>query len=245
MSPTIRPRSDNRAEGSAVILVAEDEVLVRGLIQVMLERSGYIVLVAEDGQHALEVSRNYEGTIDLLITDMRMPRLDGDGLIETIGHERQYIKLLWMSGIPSRRHLLETRLVSVFVGVSLSSRLTRALVRGMYFIKSMRGRISSHFLRFLMIPGILGCFAAIGQAQTDLRQPAQSWLDSPYIFGDWGGERTKLANMGITFSFISVNDFLADTKGDEANWSRVRGTMDIDFGQLELVPGLKFHITAL
>jgi porin len=65
------------------------------------------------------------------------------------------------------------------------------------------------------------------------------------MFGDWGGERTKLENMGIKFSFLSVNDFLVDGKGSDANWSRVRGTMDIDFGRLELVQGLTFHITAL
>ncbi len=92
---------------------------------------------------------------------------------------------------------------------------------------------------------MMDCFAALGYAQATTDQSVQSWLDGPYMLGDWGGERTKLANMGIKFSFISVNDFLADTKGDEANWSRVRGTMDIDFGQLELVQGLTFHITAL
>ena len=65
------------------------------------------------------------------------------------------------------------------------------------------------------------------------------------MFGDWGGKRTKLERKGITFSFLSVNDFLLDTKSDAANWSRVRGTLDIDFGREELVPGLKFHITGL
>jgi len=65
------------------------------------------------------------------------------------------------------------------------------------------------------------------------------------MFGGWGGERTKLERKGITFSFLSVNDTLLNTKGDVANWSRVRGTLDIDFGQAELVPGLKFHVTGL
>ncbi|HUB81622.1 MAG TPA: carbohydrate porin [Bryobacteraceae bacterium] len=65
------------------------------------------------------------------------------------------------------------------------------------------------------------------------------------MLGDWGGERTKLANEGIVFNVISVNDLLIDTNSDLANWSRVRGTMDIDFGKADLVQGLKFHITAL
>ena len=65
------------------------------------------------------------------------------------------------------------------------------------------------------------------------------------MFGDWNGQRTRLENRGVTFSFQSVNDFLLDGQGDAANWSRVRGTMDVDFGKAELVPGLKFHVTGL
>jgi porin len=106
-------------------------------------------------------------------------------------------------------------------------------------------RIPFHVARILAIPGMLGCATVIGHAQTDVDQPVRSWLNSPYMTGDWGGTRTKLENMGIKFTILSVNDALVDTKSDFANWSRVRGTMDVDFGQLELVPGLKFHITAL
>ena len=76
-------------------------------------------------------------------------------------------------------------------------------------------------------------------------QDAQSWLNSPYVFGDWGGERTRLENRGVTLSFVSVNDTLVNTQDQLANWSRVRGTVDVDFGKAELVPGLKFHMTAL
>lgn len=65
------------------------------------------------------------------------------------------------------------------------------------------------------------------------------------MFGGWGGERTKLERQGITFTFQSVNDFLLNSDGDAANWSRVRGTLDIDFDKTEFVPGLKFHITGL
>lgn len=65
------------------------------------------------------------------------------------------------------------------------------------------------------------------------------------MFGDWGGERSALARRGIVFTFVSVNDLLLDTRSDLANWSRVRGTLDIDFGKAELVRGLTFHMTAL
>lgn len=100
-------------------------------------------------------------------------------------------------------------------------------------------------LRSAVIPILLLWLAASGHAQTDSDQQTQSWLEGPYMFGNWGGDRTKLEHMGITFSFLSVNDLLFDGKDDAANWSRVRGTLDIDFGQLELVRGLTFHVTGL
>lgn len=69
--------------------------------------------------------------------------------------------------------------------------------------------------------------------------------DSSYMLGDWNGKRTALANRGITLNFIYIGDTLAHTRRDVANWSRVRGTLDIDFGKAELVRGLRFHITAM
>ena len=73
-------------------------------------------------------------------------------------------------------------------------------------------------------------------------QAANSTANSPYLFGDWAGERTRLENAGVILNLKYVNDLLTDTRGDLANWSRVRGTLDIDFGKAELVRGLKFHM---
>ena len=81
-----------------VILVAEDEVLVRNFARHILEAEGHDVLAAADGAEALEISRHYTGTIDLLITDIVMPRLDGLGLIRQILQERPGLRILIISG---------------------------------------------------------------------------------------------------------------------------------------------------
>jgi CheY-like chemotaxis protein len=81
-----------------VILVADDEVLLRGLIQTLLHDEGYRVLTAADGNDALRVSRVHKGTIDLLLTDVQMPRLDGISTYRRISNERAGIKVLFMSG---------------------------------------------------------------------------------------------------------------------------------------------------
>ncbi|HTS29157.1 MAG TPA: carbohydrate porin [Bryobacteraceae bacterium] len=92
---------------------------------------------------------------------------------------------------------------------------------------------------------LFGCLACSGSAQAPADPESSSWAQSPYMLGDWGGERTALERARIVFHFVSVNDLLVDGRSDVANWSRVRATMDVDFGKADLVPGLTFHITAL
>jgi DNA-binding response OmpR family regulator len=82
----------------AVILVADDEALIRNLVTLLLQQEGYFVLSAADGHEGLELSRQYPGSIDLVITDMEMPRLNGTDLCGHLLEERPGIKVLVMSG---------------------------------------------------------------------------------------------------------------------------------------------------
>ena len=81
-----------------VILVADDEPLIRNLVTLLLQHDGYFVLSAADGHEGLELSRKYPGAIDLLITDMEMPRMNGTDLCGHLMEERPGIKVLVMSG---------------------------------------------------------------------------------------------------------------------------------------------------
>src|ERR1700676_3021041 len=83
---------------SLVVLLADDELVVRSLAQSILTRAGYRVLNAVDGEHALEVSRGYAGPIDVLLTDVKMPKMDGVELSTHILKERPGIKIVLMSG---------------------------------------------------------------------------------------------------------------------------------------------------
>jgi carbohydrate-selective porin OprB len=69
-----------------------------------------------------------------------------------------------------------------------------------------------------------------------------------HLFGDWGGERTRLEQQGAHFDFQYVSDSLANVEGEKkarfASWNRFRWTLDIDFGALVEEPGLYFHATA-
>ena len=80
-----------------VILLAEDDVLVRFFIWKLLKADGFTVLAAGDGKGALEASRNYSGSIELLLSDVNTPLLNGLDLLNSIAAERPGIKVLMMS----------------------------------------------------------------------------------------------------------------------------------------------------
>jgi signal transduction histidine kinase/CheY-like chemotaxis protein len=97
-----RPRAEvapvRAAGGRETVLLVEDESGVRALAQRILTRQGYTVLVAEDGQQALELAASYPGRIDALLTDMIMPRMGGSELSARLDGLRPGTRVLYMSG---------------------------------------------------------------------------------------------------------------------------------------------------
>ncbi|MDQ2977547.1 MAG: response regulator [Acidobacteriota bacterium] len=86
------------ATGSETVLLVEDEHLVRDLTMEMLKECGYGVITGSNGEEALRVSREFEGRIDLMITDVVMPRMGGRALAEHLAVLRPETKVLYMSG---------------------------------------------------------------------------------------------------------------------------------------------------
>jgi CheY-like chemotaxis protein len=80
------------------VLIAEDEPLVRLLTKKVLEQAGYRVLVAGSGAEALEIAGAFTDPIDLLLTDVVMPKMDGRELAHELGNTRPGIHVLFMSG---------------------------------------------------------------------------------------------------------------------------------------------------
>lgn len=85
-------------EGKAVILVADDEAVVRNLVNATLTHAGYSVLMATDGAEALRLSRAHTGSIHLLLTDVYMPFMAGPEVAQAILKERPEIRVLLMTG---------------------------------------------------------------------------------------------------------------------------------------------------
>ncbi|MDP9206026.1 MAG: PAS domain S-box protein [Gemmatimonadota bacterium] len=93
-----RAASPESKRGSETILLVEDEAAVRGLTSRILEKQGYRVMAAQHGREAMEIASREEGHIDLVLTDVVMPGMNGRGLVERLTGIRPRIKSLYMSG---------------------------------------------------------------------------------------------------------------------------------------------------
>jgi two-component system cell cycle sensor histidine kinase/response regulator CckA len=80
------------------VLVVEDEELLRALLVEILSSFGYEVMEAEDGQAALKTLESVN--LDLLITDMSMPKVSGPALAQRVRDLRPEMKILFVSGLP-------------------------------------------------------------------------------------------------------------------------------------------------
>ncbi len=92
------PALPAEAENGETILLVEDERAMLLLTRKILESLGYTVIVANRPSTALQRAREYEGTIDLLLTDVVMPEMSGQELWEQIHHHRPGIRCVFMSG---------------------------------------------------------------------------------------------------------------------------------------------------
>jgi signal transduction histidine kinase len=86
------------AVADATVLVAEDEQAVRALAIRVLERAGYRVLAAPDGPSALQLLDTGGDDPDLLLTDVRMPGMNGHQLYREVRSRRPRVRVLYMSG---------------------------------------------------------------------------------------------------------------------------------------------------
>jgi signal transduction histidine kinase/CheY-like chemotaxis protein len=84
--------------GEETILVVEDEEAVRKMVHEVLEDLGYLILEAGNPEEAIRLSGEYEGEIDLLLTDVIMPGMNGKELFERMAISRSEMKVLFMSG---------------------------------------------------------------------------------------------------------------------------------------------------
>jgi DNA-binding NtrC family response regulator len=91
------------SSGSECVLVVDDEPSVLSITCALLARSGYEVLQADCGQRALEICGTCKQRIDLLLTDVMMPKMQGPQLAELLAAQYPEMRILFMSGFQDNR----------------------------------------------------------------------------------------------------------------------------------------------
>ena len=152
--PTIQRRdsviasSENLDGGNETLLLVEDDPAVAMLTEKILASAGYKILTASNGLEALDVAEQYPGEIDLLVTDVMMPKMDGSDLINTIKLLMPDIAVLCLSGYAENEVVAELRnrgvtfLQKPYTPVQLS-RLVRGLLNGRLSRKLKMERITA------------------------------------------------------------------------------------------------------
>ncbi len=121
--------------GTETILLAEDDEAVRGFAVQTLRSLGYAVLEAANGEEALRLEAQHQGSLHLLVSDIVMPKLSGWELVRLVRRRRGNLPVLLMSGYPSpgeQRQAIEgdeELLQKPFTGEQLASRV-RAILDG-------------------------------------------------------------------------------------------------------------------
>ena len=110
MSPDFTPPLD------AIILLVDDDELARRTIKTILQRNGFTrTLEANNGIHALLLLQDLGEAIDLIVTDVQMPEMDGIALVLAIKRETPNIPVVYVSGYPRPEGLTESEPYCEFV----------------------------------------------------------------------------------------------------------------------------------
>lgn len=100
---------ESPAGGTETILLVEDSESMLDVGQGMLAKLGYTVLTATDGEDALRIYRAHQDEIALVLTDMIMPKMDGQELYETLAQTDPAVKVLMMSGYSLKEEVADLR----------------------------------------------------------------------------------------------------------------------------------------
>ena len=87
----------------ARILIAEDEEGIRSLVARALSQDGHAVVTANDGAEALDLLTREQGAFELLLTDIRMPIMDGIALALAAARDHPHVAILLMTGFADQR----------------------------------------------------------------------------------------------------------------------------------------------
>jgi two-component system, cell cycle sensor histidine kinase and response regulator CckA len=100
--------SERLLDREVVVLLVGEDPLVRATIEKLLRQGGYDLMIAVDGQDALQKADEHKGLIDLLVSDIQMPGITGPDLATELRRTRPDLRVMFMSAYPQGLLVLDT-----------------------------------------------------------------------------------------------------------------------------------------
>ncbi|MGV9172785.1 MAG: response regulator [Promethearchaeia archaeon] len=126
------------------ILVVEDEEPVKLIIQLVLENNGYTVLTAKNGENALSILKESDITPELIISDIRMPEMDGYELFSRILSKKEWqnIPFIFLTGLDSKKDIYKGKSLGVddYLTKPVREEDLLAIVRGKLKRRTLKDR---------------------------------------------------------------------------------------------------------
>jgi CheY-like chemotaxis protein len=136
--PVMSPSLNGSSNRASVVLLAEDEEVLREFANLILRKNGFHVLSARDGVEALKVAEQYEGELDVLFTDVVMPRMGGTELFKRFTEKHPNTPVIFTSGYP-RTILVESGLPD-----SMDYQFLQKPYTTQSLVEMIRGVIANH-----------------------------------------------------------------------------------------------------
>ena len=86
------------AEPARTLLLVDDDAFICGIVQKVLTRHGYHILAAQSGEEAIRLSQAHPGPIDVVISDLMMPELNGQETVRRLRADRPGLPVIFISG---------------------------------------------------------------------------------------------------------------------------------------------------
>jgi DNA-binding response OmpR family regulator len=109
------------------VLLVDDDAMLRGILAQALADEGYAVLTAEDGEQALAIASTLDGQLDLVVTDIRLPVMNGLELAARLAYLKAPPPVLFMSGVTADRNTASPLLAKPFGPSAFLEQVARML----------------------------------------------------------------------------------------------------------------------
>jgi DNA-binding response OmpR family regulator len=126
------PLSELPLDREVIVLLAEDDPDIREMLEKLLKRGGYELIIASDGQDAIHKADDHKGRIDLLVTKLQMTGMSGPDLAAALKKSRPDLRVMLLESYPQGLLVLDTGwhfLQKPFLPAVLVDRIVR-LMRG-------------------------------------------------------------------------------------------------------------------